>query len=99
MHPETDFKEDYYLYISYVFESIFALDITLNFIKEFTPTQTIIPVSDFQSIVSNYFSGQLIFDLIPIIPLQMIKMKNNRERLFYLIKFMRIFVVMRAYSK
>jgi len=38
MHPETDFKVDYYLYVSYGIESFFALDIILNFIKEFTPT-------------------------------------------------------------
>lgn len=38
MHPDTDFKIPYYLYVSYGFESIFALDIILNFIKEFTPT-------------------------------------------------------------
>ena len=55
--------------ISYFVESIFFLDLLMNFFKEFTPSHTTVPTSDFQNIVAYYLQNQFIFDLIPLIPL------------------------------
>ena len=63
---------------SHIVEGIFALDMILCFLKEFTPSHTTIPTSDFQSIFAHYFVNQWIFDLIPLIPLQFLRLKNNR---------------------
>jgi hypothetical protein len=46
---------------------------------------------DFLSNVKNYVTSWFFYDLITLIPLQYMKLKNNRERLFYLIKVTRVF--------
>jgi hypothetical protein len=46
---------------------------------------------DFLSNVKNYVTSWFLYDLITLIPLQYMKLKNNRERLFYLIKVTRVF--------
>ena len=55
--------------IAYIVEAIFFVDMILNFFKEFTPSHTTVPTSDFQNIVAYYLQNQFIFDLIPLIPL------------------------------
>ena len=58
LHPMTNnFRYDYYIMSSYVIEGIFAFDMCLNFLKEYTPAQTTIPVSDFRSIASQYLNN------------------------------------------
>jgi hypothetical protein len=42
-------------------------------------------------IAKNYINGPFKWDIIPLIPLQLIKLKNGRHNLFYVIKTIRIF--------
>jgi len=44
----------------------------LMFFKEFTPEDTTKPVTSFQEITEHYVQNQLIIDIIPIIPLQLL---------------------------
>ena len=66
--------EDYKIYetrVNYVIlgvESIFLLDLLLKFFKEYIPEHSSNPDNKFGSIVNNYITGQLIFDLIPLLP-------------------------------
>ena len=85
--------------LSYGFESLFLVEMLLNFFKEFTPENTTKPVSDFSRICEHYLGGNFVFDLVTIIPLQEIQLHRKRERLFYLVKFVRLFRGLSHYSK
>lgn len=41
-------------------------------------------------IIINYLQGEFIWDFIPLIPLQFLRLVNNRDRLFFLIKCLRL---------
>jgi len=71
----------------------------LMFFKEFTPEDTTKPVTSFQEITEHYVQNQLLIDVIPIIPLQLLTLHRQRERLFYLLKFQRLFRGMKVYSR
>lgn len=87
------------LNISYGIECCFLFDMILMFFKEFTPEDTTKPVTSFQEITEHYVQNQLIIDIIPIIPLQLLTLHRQRERLFYLLKFQRLFRGMKVYSR
>ena len=38
----------------------------------------------------RYISTMFIYDLIPLIPMQFLKMKKDRQYLFYIVKMMRL---------
>ena len=86
-------------YVMLTIESIFFLDMILMFFKEFTPSNTTKRTSDFASIVNHYLFNGFIRDAIPLIPLQLLEYKRSRERLFYLIKSVRVFQGLKHYSK
>ena len=44
----------------------------------------------FQKIAKDYIADGFWIDFIPIVPIQLINLPNNRHRLFYLIKLVRI---------
>ena len=64
----------------------------LEFITEYKPEGDLsAPVRDLQAISMNYLKGRFIYDFIPILPLgELIKFEGGYERLFYLIKIIRI---------
>ena len=63
----------------------------MQFLVEYTPPGQLVPVKDISLISMRYLKGEFLKDFIPIIPLQMVKMGDNGdERLFYLIKIMRL---------
>lgn len=72
-----------------VIESFFLFDVIFTFFVEFEVDGQIQPVRDLKSIAVNYLKGQLIFDVLPLLPLQLIPLKGE-ERMFYIIKLIRI---------
>lgn len=77
------------LFISY--EIIFLVAFLLNFLVEYTPKGEEKPVRDIKSIAWNYLKGNFALDFIPLIPLQFIDLPGGKERLFIIIKLIRIF--------
>ena len=75
---------------SYVFESLFFIHMILQFFKEIKLGYTSKPIRRVHLIAKHYLKNEFIWDLIPLIPLQLIKLKNNRVRLFFLIKIYRL---------
>ena len=45
---------------------------------------------DFKQIVDRYLHGEFIWDAIPLIPLQLLHLKNNSQNIFFLIKIIRM---------
>ena len=48
------------------------------------------PIRRVRLIAKHYLKNDFIWDFIPLIPLQLFKLKNRRERLFFLIKIYRL---------
>lgn len=78
--------------IVFTYEIIFFIKMMLCFITEYKPEGDLAePVRDIQEISMIYLKGHFIYDFIPILPLgEAIKFQNGYERLFYLIKIIRI---------
>lgn len=75
-----------------VFEVIFLIDILVNFMLSYeheTANGRLIETR-VDKIATNYFKSNFIRDLIPVLPLQLTNLANNRECLFFLIKLMRL---------
>ena len=87
LHP--DLSENILgLYIFY--ETIFFIDMVLQFFKEFTSETSSIPVRNLEKISMNYLQNGFAYDFIAILPLQVLHLKNKRENLFFLIKLVRL---------
>lgn len=76
--------------LSYIFETMFFIDLILNFFVEYQPEDSKYPVRDMSKIAVNYLQGEFKMDAIPLIPLQFMTMKNNRDYLFFTIKWIRL---------
>ena len=50
-------------------ETIFFIDMCLNFVKEYTPEKTMKSVNNFSGISDHYIYGEFCIDFICIIPL------------------------------
>lgn len=82
------------LKFDYFFEIFFAIHLILNFFKQKNDADS----GDIKQalhktlpeIALNYLKTDFINDIIPLIPLQLLKLHNHREYLFYLIKVMRM---------
>ena len=74
----------------FTIETIFGIYMVLQFFKEFQPEDKVIPVRDLYGIAINYFESEFLFDFLPILPLQVLNLKRNRQKLFFLIKCIRI---------
>lgn len=81
---------EFWFKVSMVFESIFLLDIVLKCFKETLPRDSTLYLNDFLSIFRYYLRNGFIWDFIPIIPFQFLTLQNNRERLFFYIKVIRM---------
>mmetsp|Transcript_8274 Transcript_8274/g.12665 ORF Transcript_8274/g.12665 Transcript_8274/m.12665 type:complete len:275 (-) Transcript_8274:174-998(-) len=82
-------------YVAY--ESIFTISIVLNFFVEYQPDGSSFPVRDLFLVAKKYFRGTFIWDLVPLLPLQMLDL-NGYERLFFIIKIMRLVIGFRIFS-
>lgn len=78
--------------IVFTYEIIFFIKMLLEFITEYKPEGDLsAPVRDLQAISMNYLKGHFVYDFIPILPLgELIKFEGGYQRLFYLIKIIRI---------
>jgi hypothetical protein len=83
-----------------LFEVIFALDITFQFLTEFTPDGETIPLRSLKRIASHYIDGDFYFDMIPTIPITFFLNNSQEEiwRLLYLIKVIRIATALEIYN-
>lgn len=77
------------------FEGIFLVDMFLIFLTEYVPKdidgtgKEAKPVRELGKIAKNYVYGDFLFDIIPLVPLQLISIKARLNNLFYLIKVIR----------
>jgi len=62
----------------------------LQFFLEFCPESTNVPVVDIQKIAVHYLEGEFKGDMIAILPLQIVQLRNNRQYLFFIIKLIRL---------
>lgn len=74
------------------YEVVFFVQMLLKFITEYKPEGDLSPpIRDLQIIATTYLKGTFIYDFIPIFPFaEVLKYENGYERLFYLIKIIRI---------
>lgn len=77
---------------SYVFESIFALNIFFNFVTDYTADGEIIAEKDISKIADRYIHKDFLQDFIPTFPLTFFfdNTPDHFWRLFYLIKTIRL---------
>ena len=62
----------------------------LQFFKAYVPHGGQQEVRDLKMIAKKYLESDLKLDVLALIPFQFLRLKNYRERLFYIIKFVRI---------
>ena len=84
------------------FEILFFFDMMINFFVDYSPDDNATnfrmtdsgsesaKIRDFRKIAKNYFNKNFFHDLIPLLPLQYLKLKMKSERLFFLIKCYRL---------
>jgi len=78
-------------YIMLTFELQFFLSILVTFFVEFEVEGQVQPVRDLQKIAANYAKGFLFWDLLPVLPLQLVE-AGGGGRYFYLIKIIRLYI-------
>jgi hypothetical protein len=86
---------------SNIAEIIFAIDLIANFFKV---SHNVHKEHDekkftFNETYSNYLSGEFKWDLIPLIPLQLLVLTRNRQRIFFVIKMVRIRKTYKEFGK
>ena len=74
-----------------LFEFVFFIDIIVNCFRSYIDQSSLEVVDDWDKIVHNYLNTTFLIDMIPIIPLQLIKLENNANNIFLIIKTMRAF--------
>ena len=57
-----------FIVITSAFEFIFLIHMALQFLVEFTPEGSKVPVTDLARISMNYINGEFALDFIPILP-------------------------------
>ena len=77
--------------ISIGFEVLFFLDMASKFFLTYIDDHSKRVEEHLPKIRRHYLHSDFIWDLIALIPFQMIKLKNNRNCLFYLIKILRLY--------
>ena len=70
-------------------EIFFLFNIIFTFFVELNVEGLTLPVRDLYTIAVTYIKGHFLFELLPLIPLQFVSL-GGQEKLFYLIKIMRI---------
>lgn len=80
------------LALAIIFEMIFCCDIGVNFLLSFErqDAQSEVVEWNMQKTAYRYFTTDFARDFIPVIPFQNMQMYNRRNKLFYLIKMVRL---------
>ena len=73
-----------------IFEVIFFIHMCVQFFREFKPSAEKPPVRDFAKCAMNYINTGFAKDFIPLLPFYAVKLKRNRQNLFYIIKMVRL---------
>jgi hypothetical protein len=74
-----------------ILEGIFSFDMILTFFVDLKPkNDSNQPVRSMYHIAMNYLNGNFTREIIPLIPLHLIKLPLNLQNLFYLIKTIRL---------
>lgn len=73
-------------------ELIFLLDMFIHFILDYrTNHKTVkIYIRSWNKIVMRYYHGDFFYDMIPLIPFQILNLENNFQNVFFAIKVFRI---------
>lgn len=74
-----------------VFESLFLLHMLSKFILTYNDPITNVKEKSPRKIMKNYIATEFKWDLIPLVPLQLIPMERHRNTLFFIIKTVRLF--------
>jgi hypothetical protein len=61
----------------------------LQFFLEYCPEGIVTPETDLRKIAYHYLNGDFKLDMVALLPLQFLDMKNNRQYLFFMIKLIR----------
>jgi hypothetical protein len=95
---EKDVK--WVLIFSILCESLFAMNIALNFLTDFVPDGEITPERDLSIIANRYLHGEFLMDFIPTFPITfMFNMSHNSYwRVSYLIKIIRLTKGIKIYN-
>ena len=89
---QWDHHEDNTHYWSmFTYELIFLLDFILQFFIDYHDNQLDTRIREMSKIASRYLNSCFAWDLIPLLPLQFLHLKNNRHNLFYVIKLLRLY--------
>jgi hypothetical protein len=73
-------------------ESVFLLDMLLHFILDYkSPSKEAnYNIRNFEEIVAYYLRSTFYWDLLPLVPLQALRLPNNFQNVFFVIKLVRI---------
>ena len=80
------------------FESVFAISFGIQFFVEFQDPQTTLVVRDLKRIALNYIQGNLLWDLVPLLPLAHVLDLGGKEIHLYLFKLMRLFTGLKIFN-
>lgn len=76
---------------TYIFEGIFIFDMLITVLTELPPLDNSdLPERRLQVIAERYLKTQFLWDLIPLVPFQLIKIPYTDQGIFYIFKITRI---------
>lgn len=81
-----------------IFESLFLIHLCLQFLVEYRIEGLHHPVRDIPKISANYLENGFLLEVIPLLPFQVIKLKQNRSQLFYMIKLIRLMRCLKIFN-
>ena len=93
---------DTFVVLSTITEIIFTIDLLANF---FRSTHSVHEDdhnhknASFEETYYHYLKGEFVWDLVPLIPLQLIYLERDRNRIFYVIKMVRIRKAYKLFGK
>lgn len=71
-----------------VFEAIFLFDMILTCFVEYTEHE--VTIREISTITSHYIKTDFLLDLIPLLPFERLFIGNNHEKIFFIIKTIRL---------
>lgn len=95
-HQQSHMKE--LMIASGIFELCFFIDMITNFFKDTNDSEDFHVSRSFKEVSTAYYKDRFIWDLIPLIPFQYLVLKRNRQRLFFIIKIIRLKNGLQDYS-
>ena len=83
-----------------IFETIFFINMIVNFLTEYVPEGEVCPIRDLKIISKRYLSTNFIRDAIPLFPIIFFvdTSKSSFYRIFYFIKVMRLATGLKVFN-